>query len=64
MQDQIVTIRRAAFGDYRVPAPCRTEAAAYYTDDPTDALDTARKIWIGHAVTFRIGRKLYGMVPA
>ena len=40
--------------EYRVPHPEGTEAAAYYTDDKQDALDTFTVMWRGVNVTPRI----------
>lgn len=34
--------------EYRVPHPDDTEAAAYYTDDKVDAVDTFAVMWDGH----------------
>ncbi len=33
-----VVIQKDIDGEYRVPAPCGTEAGSYYTDDREDAL--------------------------
>lgn len=49
----VVTIRRKD-GEYRVPAPDRSEAGAYYTGDRRDALDTARRMW-PKGQTFKFG---------
>lgn len=40
-----VTIWRDANGEYKVPAPDRREASAYFTDDRDDAVATFDKMW-------------------
>ncbi|HEY9758847.1 MAG TPA: hypothetical protein V6C97_27005 [Oculatellaceae cyanobacterium] len=56
-----VTIARSMDGEYRVPgpgtypSPRAAESAAYYTDDKTDAIGTAR-LMHGPNVTVKIKR--------
>lgn len=56
MRPTTVTITRDSNGEYRVPGTGkRIEQEAYYTDDKTDAIGTAR-LMHGHNVTVKIKR--------
>lgn len=49
MSHGIVTIKKDAYQEYRVPAPDGGELGAYYTDCRDDARDTCHAMW-GDAV--------------
>jgi hypothetical protein len=44
-QENSVVIEKSRDGEFRVPAPDGYENGAYYTDDKTDAVGTAKKMY-------------------
>lgn len=53
-------------GEYRINIPKGNEATAYYTDDPEDAINTARHMMVEYQrrQMSRIGQKKYGLFGA